>query len=379
MTVAPSNPTDSARQHRIPELDGMRAFSVLLVIVYHSWLWANTIYVPVSFHWLIDYLGLLGVKIFFVISGFIITRLMLEEVATTGKFSARVFFIKRVFRIIPAYWTYLCLMTLLVVFGVVRSDTINLVPSLLFTSDFLQWGSCFFYAHSWSLSVEEQFYLLFPVMVALVMRRGIRATSLLLLAVYVVVVFSPNVGKLMRINLNTIDIGFLTHFRYIIDGVLLSLWWESFGSLVTRTNWLFPLVLVTCLLGMAYLQFDHADEVFYAKYGFMLVEPTLLAALMGWILYHPARFGLLRWPVVQWLGRISYSVYLWQQLFTGPRDLYLKVPPPGLIGGIALALLCATLSYYFVELPFNALGRRLLPRKKAIAGPRDASVSLSNS
>jgi len=223
MSEAPSNPTDSARRKRISELDGLRAFSVALVIVYHSWLWSKTVSIPGAMTWLIDYVGLLGVKIFFVISGFIITRLMLEEVADTGTFRVGDFFIKRVFRIIPAFWIYLSVTTLLIWCGAVYSDPANLVPSLFFTSDFLQFGQSFFYAHSWSLSVEEQYYLLFPVLVILLARKGDRTTTIILVVLYFLLTFTPNLGKMMRDRYHTIDIGFLTHFRYIICGALLSI------------------------------------------------------------------------------------------------------------------------------------------------------------
>ena len=376
MTLAASNPTESARKHRISELDGMRAFSVALVIVYHSWLWAKTFYVPTEMGWLIDYVGLLGVKIFFVISGFIITRLMLEEVAETGRFSARVFFIKRVFRIIPAYWTYLTIMTLLAAFGVVASDTSNLLPSLFFMSDFLQWGNGFFYAHSWSLSVEEQFYLMFPLLVGVLVGKGARRTSIILGVIYFLVLFSPNVGKIVRVHFSAVDIGFLNHFRFIIAGVLLSVWWDSFGG-IKRTNLLFPLAALVSLLGMVYLQDAFPGVAFFGKYFFMLVEPALITTLMGWILYHPAHFGVLRWSAVQWLGRISYSIYLWQQLFTGAPNLYLKVPQPTLPWAIVLILVCASLSYYLIERPFNAMGRRFIRKKKGPIVTDNRAVSAS--
>jgi len=373
-----SKPTAPVQKERIPELDGLRAISVALVIVYHSWLYAKTVQVPLGLSWLIDYVGLLGVKIFFVISGFIITRLMLEELSATGRFSARVFFIKRVFRIIPAFWTYLSVVTLLVGLGVISSDTSNMIPSLLFTSDFLQWGSSFFYAHSWSLSVEEQFYILFPLLVGLLVRKGTRFTTVLLATLYVLVIFSPNLGKIVRVHFHLIDIGFLTHFRYIIGGVLLSLWWKLFGHSIRRTNWLFFLAAVTCLLGMAYIQYTRPEAVFVAKYFFMFVEPALITVLLGWILYRPVYSGVLRLPAMQWLGRTSYSIYLWQQLFTSKSDLYLTVRHPGLLGSILLILLCATLSYYFIERPFNAMGRRHIRKRKEAAAVDNPPVVLSN-
>jgi hypothetical protein len=229
MSEPPSNPADSAPKRRISELDGMRAISVALVIVYHSWLWAKTVSIPSGMWWFIDYVGLLGVKIFFVISGFIITRLMLEEVAATGTFHIGDFFIKRVFRIIPAFWTYLSVTTLLIWTGLVYSDPHNLVPCLFFTSDFLQSGQNFFYAHSWSLSVEEQYYLLFPLLVILLARKGTRTTTIILVALYLVLIFAPNLGKVLRVRFNIIDIAFLGHFRYIVGGALLSIWWNLFG------------------------------------------------------------------------------------------------------------------------------------------------------
>src|SRR6202000_2578706 len=94
-----------------------------------------------------------------------------------------------------------CVITWLIAAGVLHGDTFNMISGLVFGSDLIQWGSSFFYAHSWSLSVEEQYYLLFPVLVFMLVGRGVRFTSLVLAAIYVAIVFAPNVGKIAKPHL----------------------------------------------------------------------------------------------------------------------------------------------------------------------------------
>ena len=195
------------------------------------------------------------------------------------------------------------------------------------------------------------------------MRRGAGFAGAVLIVGYLIALISPNVGKILRVHYHVIDIGFLTHFRFIIAGVLLSLGWEWIGRILRRANFLLPAGAFVVLFGLVYFLARASEAAFYAKYAFMLVEPLLITVLLGWTLWHPAGFGLLRTAPVQWLGRCSYSIYLWQQLFTAHPTSYLKVPQPNALEVVALILACAAASYHFVERPLNAFGRRLLPAR----------------
>jgi peptidoglycan/LPS O-acetylase OafA/YrhL len=371
-------PSPAPGQKRILELDGLRAVCISLVTIYHLWRFTGVVSAPAAWGWLFNYAGPLGVKLFFIISGFIITRLMLEEVKKAGTFSIRDFFIKRIFRILPVYWIYLLVVTVLAGLGLLYLNPWNVIYCLLFTSNIWLIDPSFFYFHTWSLSVEEQYYVLFPLFVGLLIRRGSRITSIIMVLIYMFALFSPNIGKVLHLRFHVLDIGFLTNFRYIIAGVLLTLWWEPFSLYVTRMNWLLPLGGLVVLLGTVCLLSHFSDQLLLLKYGFMLMEPLLLALLIGWVLCQPAHFGVLRLAPVQWLGRTSYSLYIWQPLFIGDPLALFKFVHPNFITAVAPMLLCASLSYYLIERPFNAWGRRFVRKTQNRIVPPEVAVAAAS-
>jgi peptidoglycan/LPS O-acetylase OafA/YrhL len=146
---------------RIPSLDGLRTISVALVIVSHL------------FPTLGNYsnVGMLGVKFFFVISGFLITGLLLKEFDKTSNINLIKFYFRRTLRIFPPYYFYLLVIFIALKFNII-SFTESFVPSLTYTSNYLvpnTWNLL----HTWSLSVEEQFYLIFPFVLIFLGKRKI--------------------------------------------------------------------------------------------------------------------------------------------------------------------------------------------------------------
>ena len=142
---------------RIPSLDGLRAVSIALVISWHSGFLGFGLR-------RLDY-GNLGVRIFFLISGFLITAILLEELTSAGRIDLRSFYVRRVARIIPAYWCFLATVALLVPTGLVAARYSEFIAALLYYSNYVHVGLAL--VATWSLSVEEQFYLLWPITLVL--------------------------------------------------------------------------------------------------------------------------------------------------------------------------------------------------------------------
>jgi len=135
---------------RIPSLDGLRALSILLVVIGH---WAGTYGFPVALSY-----AFLGVRIFFVISGYLITTLLLQERSQTTTISLSEFYVRRAYRILPAATVFLATML------ITRRQELtwyHAAMAVLYLADFDPTRPMFF-GHLWSLSVEEQFYLLWP-------------------------------------------------------------------------------------------------------------------------------------------------------------------------------------------------------------------------
>jgi len=105
----------------------------------------------------------------------------------------------------------------------------------------------------------------------------------------------------------------------------------------------------------------------------MVLDVFCMVLIIGWVAQTPQMCGFLRWPILQWIGLCSYSIYLWQQLFTGLNSYYLYPPFKDInpVVGLALALLCGGLSYYLIERPTTRLGRKLVARRSEAATPAE--------
>ena len=155
---------------RIPCLDGLRAVSISLVVAQHSWLSRSGGAGHDDPRW--RFLnGALGVEIFFVISGYLITTLLVREAEARGRVSLRSFYVRRVLRIFPAYFAYLAVVVGLALGGLVPLSLGDLLSAVTFTWNYSPAATSWTLAHAWSLSVEEQFYLLWPATLLFLMRR----------------------------------------------------------------------------------------------------------------------------------------------------------------------------------------------------------------
>src|SRR5437763_9987680 len=160
------------RSNRLPSLDGLRALAALMVVVGHA---GKVLQVGRHLPFgsgVVDAWGPVGVTAFFVLSGFLITRLLVQERHHTGTVRLRQFYLRRAFRILPAYWVYVAAIAILARMHLALAPPSGFARSLSFTTDYLNPHS-WVLNHSWSLSVEEQFYLLWPVL--LVLAGGARA------------------------------------------------------------------------------------------------------------------------------------------------------------------------------------------------------------
>lgn len=360
---------EPAGRVRFASLDGLRAISALLVIAQHLGA-ANMARIPVL--WRVDY-GNLGVRVFFVISGFLITSLLLCEHAQTGQISLRDFYIRRAFRILPAYYVFAVIVILLIPTGFVIAQHEKLLPPLLFFSNYVQnRGSSFM--HTWSLSVEEQFYLLWPgVLVLLGLKRSVYAAlGLMLLA------------PAMRGLVDTGVIPFYSEYGFeevcdaLATGCILALLrdrlWavRSYRRLVES-----PYVLLVPATAIALIAVHPSEDNVPSSTGAALIKHLLALPLLNigialvidrYIRFPASAVGkLLNSRPAQWIGVRSYSLYLWQEVFT----LSHLAMPAKLIG----TFVSAWISYRYVETPFLALRSRLGRKRAIVLGNQTPSSS----
>lgn len=350
---------------RILELDGLRAFAALTVVAYHflvsalakSWPelgWVGKI------GWI---LGTTSVHVFFVISGFVITTLLRRERAKRGDVSLKAFYIRRFFRIVPAFAAYLLVAVFFWRAGLFRLNPRDVIVSALFVSNFLPVSSgSWLMEHLWTLAAEEQFYLLFPPFFCRLFRFSSSRSVPWLLSFYVLCAISPKIAHELSVHFSEGWINFdaLYQFRFICIGVLFGLGGRWAPVFLKGTSWMVPLFLALLVIGSRITPFITMNPAINLPVD--LAGPALCGSFVLWYVYNPCAF--LRRPVVVWFGACSYSIYLWQQLWTGTANVYQKWTLSTLPFAVPGVLLCAVASYYLVEKPAIRLGRLLSGRIK---------------
>ncbi len=334
----------------LPALDGMRAVAVFIVIAYHGGLGV----VP----------GDLGVSAFFVLSGFLITWLLLREWRADGSVSLRRFYVRRTLRIFPAYYVFLAVSFVL---DRIRNDpwpdglTAAAAGYAVNYYNALHGHPPTAIAHAWSLGVEEQFYLLWPAVFLLLARRGVRvllpAVAGLVVAVLVWRSFLFLVGG---VGTAYVYNAFDTRFDNLGVGCLLAIcverpWFDAVARTVARRVWL-PLVTIVLLVWSRV----GIGSAYHYSLGFT-VNALLIAVLIVQLLQLSRRalWSWLEHPVTRFLGVLSYSLYLYHIWGIGAGH-QLRFLPPGLqfLAGVLASIALASGSYFVIERPFLALKRR---------------------
>lgn len=343
---------------RFPALDGLRAIAAVLVVFFHyggpDWLqgWA-------------------GVQLFFVLSGFLITTLMLREERSTGRISLSEFYLRRGFRILPVYFVVLLVTAVgSAVAGTFTSNGIGpaLKYFLTFTNEFAGASP---YGQSWSLGIEQKFYLVWPLVAlalgTIVLKRRAGAAALGMLLALVVVNFTVSHS----------NPGWPLHYFSILTGVLLAIALHSargFALLRPLTNPVVQLFVSFGFIGvhLAVKPIAGFLDGTNGIPGHVLVIPVYALAtavlLTSLIAPGPATTFLSTRPM-QFVGERSYSLYLVQTI--AATIIAFFWPSLSGIGQsvvvTALGLVLAGVLYKTVEIPMINVGRRVITRQRAKA------------
>jgi peptidoglycan/LPS O-acetylase OafA/YrhL len=353
----PISLSENLRKKKIPKLDALRAVSALIVVLYHF----GFAFFPAG----------AGVMVFFVISGFLITWLLLEEFDKTGRVSLGHFYFRRAFRIFPAFYVFWAVTVCALV---VRHGHIlwgQVVATFFYVGNYYQGLNHYpetGFSHAWSLGVEEQYYLLWPALVMLLARypqRLLRVTCWAILLVWIY----RNVLQFAGVPEEYIYTAFDTRIDHLLVGcvVAISLRYGYFARFCTivcaRAGYMLlsfgALVLSTAAGGVGGT--TYRDTV-----GF-IVDPVLVAVLMTQLLASRGRW--LAWmdsaPLV-YLGTISYSTYLYHKLAAGIVAKATGGLPATIqiVAGLAATFVAASISYYAVEKPFLRLRGQIENRRR---------------
>ena len=347
---------DSPAEHDLgyePALDGLRAVAVAAVLVLHAGFFLMPRLNALAPG------GWIGVDIFFVLSGFLITRLLADEMRRSGGISLRRFYIRRVLRLFPAY-AVLLLADLIFSIWVVHDRDIY-KATLVSLAYIMNWSRAFGWfpqatlGHTWSLSMEEQFYILWPALFILLHRRRPLIWLLAALAATVIwrnVLVAHGAGAERAYN------GFDSHADTLLIGCALAL--ARPGERLLRLARRFVLIPIVGLIVLT--------QYWYARPLVQTIGFSLCGLATAWIILAALQPGWLKQVLsarpLTHTGRISYGLYLWHfPLFMfAPRYLH----GPALLLMIPIAYLAAALSYAVIEKPFLRLKARFEPSEQQV-------------
>ena len=336
---------------RLPSLDGLRALSIGLVVIGHA-----IATMPRMPFWLFRGIAILGngglgVSFFFVISGYLITHLLLSELRVSGTVSFHNFYLRRVTRIFPAFYCYLSFISLAAIFRWIKLSAADVLLAATFTWNYLPFGTgSWWLGQTWSLCIEEQFYLLWPItLVYLGPKKAARLAVLIILLEPPIRVASYILWPSYR---SRIPVMLHTRADVLMFGCLLALLQENvrFREILARFTRPVPIVAIAAFLFIFEpILSDRFRGGYVLSVGLTLEAASI--ALIVFALIRPSESVI--WSIfnsrpMNWLGKRSYGLYLWQQLFLTRKNATIM----GLFPiNIIAAVVASAASFRFVEQP----------------------------
>lgn len=342
------------QKNYISGISGLRALSIIMVLMSH---WGY--FHPKGIFFIINN-GAFGVNVFFVISGFLITTLLITEENHSGKISLRNFYIRRTLRIFPAFYFLLLFYFVLQLSHVITISVPSWITSLTYTKYFpIKNGNDNYTFHFWSLSIEEHFYLIWPFLFSYL--PGARKKILIFLAC---------VFPLLRMLFYKYDM-FWPYGDYsifyrgdgIVWGCIIAFYQNDIVEFFKRKKVLIylPFAILLFLLYIDRVNVESPSKLHlgYFNLPFGGSIGTLTSICIGLIIIITAYFktlwsSLLNTKPLNYIGKLSYSLYLYQQIFL----LHFKFTMNNQLLVFTLFITMALFSYYIIELPFLKLKKK---------------------
>ena len=338
---------------RIDYIDAWRFLAVVMVIQSHIFVYSGlNISFLIPYLDQLDRLGELGVLVFFVISGFVICSGLIAEKNKMGTICLSAFYLRRFYRIMPPLWLYLVGLLLLNAAGVIEFSPQQALTSAAFLCNMpFPEGCSWFAGHTWTLAYEEQFYLIFPLLMLLVplINNSLRF-ALAIAGLAIASVLLNRAGHLF--------IGeYSMYFIFLLIGCCSALLPEHIIGRIRQMPVAVWLIVIALLLaGVGYVPDGIEKQVKAVCYPVLI-----LLMVLGTPTRIKAVAAVFKNQSVCYLGRISYTVYLWQELVTGEYLGWLTFVY------IAAVFAFAMISYRYLELPLQKKATAISNDLKAAA------------
>ena len=358
--VDTTRPAHAGRLGYRPGIDGLRAFGILTVMALHAGYYSS--------RWFAG--GLLGVQMFFVISGFLITALLVEEYERNGTIRLGLFYVRRALRLFPALWLMLAVVVAVAALGLAPDSPVGVTAREAFAAFFYweNWYRAFelgprnLLTHTWSLSIEEQFYLVWPLLLI----AGLRWAPRYLLPLTIAGALASTAARTaLWYELPGKRLYYGTDLRAdgLLAGCALALIWAKTG--LRQFERVLPLLtLPSVVVLLLLLHFMNVNSRMTYQLGFLACDLAMVVLIGNVVLGSPAPLiRVLEQRTIVAIGKISYGLYLWHlpvfwivtEHVGGLRFLFLLPLEVGLTFAIAIA------SYRFVELPIVRQKARFTP------------------
>ena len=355
----------------LPSIDSLRALAVLAVIIYH----VDVNYLPGGF---------LGVDLFFVLSGYLISSLIIKEFRKTGTVNLYNFYIRRARRLLPAVYFMITVgLVVMVLFNEVllRKSHLDAIFGYIYSSNwwyifhkldyFDSFGAQSPFKHLWSLAIEEQFYMIFPLLFLLVngkkkSKDGTYKLNKNFLYVVLGLILVSLIAHILLFDINNISriyFGTDTRAFSLLVGVVGAILYpmERLHSKVTpQQNMIYSVVSLASIATLiTVMVYTSEYNTWLYRGGFLLVAILGLIVIISSGKQHTLMSKLLSFKPIVFIGKISYSLYLWHfpiLVLTTPVS---EIGNPNIIFVILrviLTFILATASYVFVETPIRKLG-----------------------
>ena len=355
----------------LPSIDSLRALAVLAVIIYH----VDVNYLPGGF---------LGVDLFFVLSGYLISSLIIKEYRKTGSLNLYNFYIRRARRLLPAVYFMITVgLVVMVLFNEVllRKSHLDAIFGYIYSSNwwyifhkldyFDSFGAQSPFKHLWSLAIEEQFYMVFPLLFLLVNRKkkskdGTYKLNKNFLYVVLGLILVSLIAHILLFDINNISriyFGTDTRAFSLLVGVVGAILYpmERLHDKVTQQqNMIYSVVSLASIATLITVMIYTSEyNTWLYRGGFLLVAILGLIVIISSGKQHTLMSKLLSFKPVVFIGKISYSLYLWHfpvLVLTTPVS---EIGNPNIIFvvlRVILTFILATASYVFVETPIRKLG-----------------------